>query len=191
MNQMGFYFDQTRCTGCYTCVVACKDWHDIKAGGVQRMRIIPTERGVFPDLFVAYLALACCHCENPPCATVCPVNAISKRKTDGIVLVERDKCVGSQECHAPCLKACPWDTPQFDADDGGKMEKCDFCLDRLEKGQQTICVEACPTYALDAGPLMDLVKKYRHEVEAVGFSYQERFRPSILFKPKANRGHCG
>lgn len=186
MSQIGLFFDQTRCTGCYTCVVACKDWHDIKAGAVQRMRIIPIEKGVFPELFVAYLALACCHCENPPCVTVCPADAITKRATDGIVLVDRDKCLGRQECHAACLKACPWDTPQFDPAEGGKMEKCDFCFDRLDNGQQTICVEACPTYALDAGPLTELVEKYGPEVEATGFSYQEKFRPSVLFKPKTD-----
>ncbi|MFX1457608.1 MAG: 4Fe-4S dicluster domain-containing protein, partial [Promethearchaeota archaeon] len=39
MKQMGFYFDQTRCTGCFTCSVACKDWNDIKAGPENWMRI--------------------------------------------------------------------------------------------------------------------------------------------------------
>lgn len=39
MSQVGFYFDQTRCTGCYTCAVACKDWHDIDAGPVNWMQV--------------------------------------------------------------------------------------------------------------------------------------------------------
>jgi anaerobic dimethyl sulfoxide reductase subunit B (iron-sulfur subunit) len=187
MSQMGFYFDQTRCTGCYTCAVACKDWHDIESGPVHRMRIIPIEKGVFPAPFAAYLALSCCHCENPPCATVCPAEAIIKRDKDGIVAVDREKCLGKQDCHAACLKACPWDAPQFGPREGAKMDKCDFCLERLENGQQTICVEACPMYALDAAPLAELVKKYGSSIEATGFGYQKKFRPSMVFKPKRPR----
>ena len=49
MTQMGFYFDQTRCTGCYACVVACKDWHDIDAGPVSWMRVNTIEKGKFLD----------------------------------------------------------------------------------------------------------------------------------------------
>ena len=56
MTQMGFYFDRTRCTGCYTCTVACKDWHDINAGPANWIRLLTIEDGKFPNLFVAYLA---------------------------------------------------------------------------------------------------------------------------------------
>ena len=54
MKQIGFYFDQTRCTGCYTCSVACKDWYDTDAGPENWMRIIPIEKGKFPNLSLAY-----------------------------------------------------------------------------------------------------------------------------------------
>jgi len=50
--QMGFYFDQTRCTGCFTCVVACKDWHDVPPGPASWMRVTTVEKGKYPDLFV-------------------------------------------------------------------------------------------------------------------------------------------
>ena len=53
--QMGFYFDQTRCTGCYACVVACKDWHDVPAGPASWRKVATIEEGNFPDLFVAFL----------------------------------------------------------------------------------------------------------------------------------------
>ena len=46
--QLGFYFDQTRCTGCHTCNVACKDWHDIDAGPVNWMRVTTIGREGFP-----------------------------------------------------------------------------------------------------------------------------------------------
>jgi len=184
MTQMGFYFDQTRCTGCYTCTVACKDWHDLSAGPVNWMRVHTIEKGKFPDLFVAYLALSCCHCENTPCAMVCPAGAIIKRESDGIVVVDREKCLGNLDCGKACFKACPWGAPQFGQEENAKMQKCDLCLERLEQGQKPICVEACPMYALDVGPLPELRAKYGDCVEAEGFRYPERFKPSVTFKPK-------
>ena len=186
MTQFGFYFDQTRCTGCYACSVACKDWHDIEAGPVNWMRISAIEKGEFPDLFAAYLASPCYHCQHPPCALACPEDAIFKRKGDGIVLVDPDKCVGRDKCKGPCLKACPWDVPQFGRKENPKMQKCHLCLERMEAGKRPVCVEACPMFALDAGPMDELKARYGSESEAEGFRYSERFKPSIIFKPKGH-----
>ena len=187
MTQMGFYFDQTRCTGCFTCSVACKDWNDIDAGPVNWCRIHAIEEGKFPDVFVAYFVSRCYHCEKPACSLACPADAITKRNTDGIVVVDRELCLGNEECDSKCLKACPWDVPQFDPETGAKMQKCDFCLSRQENGQQTICVEACPMYALDAGPLDELKAKYGDNVNAEGFKYSDRFSPAVTFRPKRRR----
>ena len=184
MTQMGIYFDQTRCTGCYTCTVACKDWYDIDAGPVNWMQIHIIENGRFPNPLIAYLALPCLQCANPPCVLACPVEAIVKRESDGIVIVDQEKCLGNRECRSLCLNACPWDVPQFSHDENARMQKCDLCLERLEQGQQAICVEACPMYALDIGPLDQLKVKYGDIIEAEGFSYSERFKPSVTFKPK-------
>lgn len=184
MIQMGFYFDQTRCTGCYACAVACKDWHHIDDGPVNRMRVSVIECGTFPDLFAAYLASLCYHCSNPPCVLVCPEHAISKRKTDGIVIIDPEKCVGKDICKNPCLKACPWNAPQFGTEENAKMQKCDFCIERMDAGQRPICVEACPMFALDAGPVDRLKETYGEITEAEGFCFSEKFQPSILFKPK-------
>lgn len=57
--QLGFYFDQTRCVGCFACAVACKDWHDIPAGPVNWMKVQCIEEGTFPHLFVAYIIRTC------------------------------------------------------------------------------------------------------------------------------------
>ncbi len=187
MTQMGFYFDQIRCTGCYTCAVACKDWYDIDAGPINLMRIHIIERGKFPNLFAAYLASPCYQCANPACLTVCPEEAIYKRTSDGIVAVDKEKCTGSTKCPKRCLKACPWDAPQFGPESDAKMQKCNFCIERLENGQQPICVEACPMYAIDIGPLDQLIEKYGDRVEAEGFTDAKRFKPSVTFKPKQNQ----
>lgn len=184
MTQLGFYFDQTRCTGCHTCAVACKDWHDIDAGPASWMRVRTLESGTFPEVFVAFLASPCYHCAEPPCAAVCPVDAIAKAEPNGIVVVDRDKCLGNRECDTLCRKACPWDAPQFGSETDAKMQKCELCRERLDDGRQTVCVDACPMYALDVGPLDELRSKYGDSVEAEGFRYSERCEPSVVFRGK-------
>jgi anaerobic dimethyl sulfoxide reductase subunit B (iron-sulfur subunit) len=64
------------------------------------------------------------------------------------------------------------------------MQKCDLCLDRFERGQRPICIEACPMFALDTGNLKDLEEKYGAITEAEGFRYSAKVKPSVLFKPK-------
>ena len=184
MSQMGFYFDQTRCTGCYTCAVACKDWHDVPAGPVSWMRVQAIENGKFPKPFLAYLCSPCYHCANPPCIIACPAQAIAKRESDGIVVGDKDKCLGKENCRQLCRNACPWKAPQFGTEENARMQKCDFCLERLEEGKKPICIEACPMYALDCGPLDELKKKYGDIVQAEGFRYSARFKPAVVFKPK-------
>jgi anaerobic dimethyl sulfoxide reductase subunit B (iron-sulfur subunit) len=185
--QIGFYFDQTRCTGCSACRVACKDWHDVPAGQVNYMRINYTEKGRCPNVFVAYTVGPCFHCLDPVCMPACPVGAISKRAEDGIVVVDREACLGNEACDEKCLKACPYDAPQFGPEPGAKMQKCNYCLDRHLNGQKPVCVEACPTRAMDAGPLEELEKKYTRVQEAVGFSYSKRTAPAVVMRPKPER----
>lgn len=182
--QMEFYFDQTRCTGCCACQVACKDWHDVPAGEEKWMRVIYTEKGRFPEVFVSYMVSACWHCISPVCAEACPVGAISKREKDGIVTVDPETCIGRDECGKKCLKACPYDAPQFGPGRNPKMQKCNFCIDRLEVGKMPSCVETCPTRALDAGAAEELEKKYGSGKKAEGFSWSKRTMPSIVLKAK-------
>ena len=107
VKQLGFYIDQTRCTGCYACIVACKDWHDIPAGPASWMKVSTIEKGKFPDLFVAFRPNPCYHCVDAPCVAVCPVGAITKREDNGIVVVDREKCIGQDSCGHPCSIECP------------------------------------------------------------------------------------
>ena len=149
--QYGFYFDAGRCIGCSACVVACKDWNDIKPGDrVHWRRVTTVEVGKSPNLRLANLSLACMHCGKPACQAVCPVGAIAKRAEDGIVVVDPKKCIG---CRA-CLQACPFGVPQYGAD--GTMQKCDFCLEKVKEGKEPQCAGACTGGALFAGPLDEL-----------------------------------
>jgi anaerobic dimethyl sulfoxide reductase subunit B (iron-sulfur subunit) len=148
--QIVFCFDQSRCSGCYTCVVACKDWYDIPAGPIFLRRVIIEEKGKYPEVTVSYLSTACHHCDEPACILACPAEAISKREIDGIVIVDEELCLGGEKCGRSCLIACPYGAPQFGEEPNAKMQKCDFCLERLENGKEPICVEACPMRALEA-----------------------------------------
>jgi NADPH-dependent glutamate synthase beta subunit-like oxidoreductase len=105
--QTGFYFDQTRCMGCAACVIACKQWHDVPPGPASWMKIKTIEEGTFPNVYLGFLPSRCLNCENAPCVEACPAGAISKREKDGIVLVDRDKCLGRDACGSDCSDACP------------------------------------------------------------------------------------
>ena len=184
MRQIGFYFNQSRCTGCYTCIVACKDWHDVPAGPASWIRVITNEGGKFPNPTLSYLFSTCFHCANPPCIRACPVGAITKREEDGLVVVDREICLGNVSCGSLCLETCPHDAPQFGAEPEAKMQKCNLCLERRSEGKQAICVEACPMRALDSGPLDELRARYGDRREAEGFVYSENVTPSVVFKAK-------
>lgn len=180
--QLGFYFDQSRCTGCYTCTVACKDWHDVPAGPASWRRVSTIEKGKYPKLFAAFLSLSCTHCAEPTCIPACPVNAISKREADGIVVVDSEVCLGNVECAMLCRDSCPYTAPQFGAEEGAKIQMCDLCVDRWTEGKKPICIEACPMRALDAGPLDELQSKYGDTTEVEGFTFVAENKPSVVFK---------
>jgi anaerobic dimethyl sulfoxide reductase subunit B len=181
--QYGIYINEDRCMGCFACVVACKDWHDVPAGPASWIRVKTIEKGQFPNLFVAFLPQTCNHCLNPACVTVCPVNAVTKRPKDGIVTVDGEICLGKDQCGL-CLQACPYDAPQFGVEENARMQKCDLCLDRLREGKKPICVISCPMQAIDSGPIEELRKKYGDVRETESFTYFEELSPSVIFKPK-------
>jgi len=185
--QYGFYFDQNRCTGCFTCVVACHDWHDVPAGPASWLRIETTEKGKYPDVLVAFLPMACYHCLEPACVPACPVNAITKREEDGIVTVDREACLGRDSCSL-CLEACPYDAPRFGDEDNAKMQKCNLCVDRLAEGRKPACVDSCSVSALAAGPIDELRETYGDVRETESFVCSEDLAPSIIFKPKKDTG---
>lgn len=186
MMQYGIHINQNRCTGCFACIVACKDWHDVPAGPASWIRVKTVEKGRYPDLFVAFFPAMCNQCLKPACVSVCPTDAIVKRMEDGIVTVDREKCLGKEDCGL-CLEACSYDVPQFGAEENSRMQKCDLCADRWAEGKKPICVISCPMEAIDAGPIDELRAKYGDCREAEGFTYDEELIPSITFTPKNDK----
>jgi hypothetical protein len=83
-----------------------------------------------------------------------------------------------------CREVCPYDAPQFGAEENPKMQMCNLCVDRWDKDKHPICVTACPTRAMDAGPVEELIARYGDRNEAEGFTYSPWTKPSVCFKPK-------
>jgi Fe-S-cluster-containing dehydrogenase component len=146
--QYGFLIDHRRCIGCHACTVACKQENDVPVGSF-RTWVKYVEKGRFPEVRRHFAVLRCNHCTNAPCVTICPVNALEKRK-DGIVDLDRDVCIG---CRA-CMQACPYDAIYLN-DENGCVEKCHYCAHRVEKGLEPACVIVCPEQAIVSGDLDD------------------------------------
>jgi len=83
-----------------------------------------------------------------------------------------------------CREVCPYHAPQFEAESNAKMQMCNLCVDRWKQNKKPICVMACPTRAMDAGPLEDLMAKYGDKKEAEGFEFNPSTKPSVCFNPK-------
>ncbi len=146
--QLGFLIDHRRCIGCHACTVACKAENDVPLGSF-RTWVKYSEAGRFPDVRRHFTVLRCNHCTTAPCVTICPVNALDKRR-DGIVDIDRDACIG---CKA-CMQACPYDALYLN-EDLGAVEKCHYCAHRVERGLEPACVVVCPETAIISGDLHD------------------------------------
>ena len=138
--------DSMKCIGCRTCEVACVVAHQAQqaCASVSRDAFLPRIRVLKGDTFST--AVTCHHCEDAPCVSVCPTGA-SFRDENGIVQVDKSRCIGCDYCVAACPFHVRYLNPQT-----GIADKCNFCADtRLESGQSPACVSVCPTDALKFG----------------------------------------
>jgi molybdopterin-containing oxidoreductase family iron-sulfur binding subunit len=184
----GMAVDLRRCAkdrGCADCIAACDRAHNVprfeaRAHEVQWIGREPFER-VFAGqmgphaedaLRGALVPVLCNHCDRPPCVRVCPVQATWKR-ADGIVMMDYHRCIGCRYCMAACpygARSFNWldprprigtPNPAFPTRTKGVVEKCNFCEERLARGQLPACVEACPEKALVFGDLSDPASEVR------------------------------
>ena len=142
----------------------------------------------------ALLPILCNHCDKPPCVRVCPTKA-TFRSADGIVVMDFHRCIGCRFCMA----ACPYGSRSFnwrDPRDGikaaemnrdfptrtrGVVEKCNFCAERLRKGLQPACVEACGAgRAIVFGDLNDPESELRKMLSA---NHTVQRNPSLGTRP--------
>ena len=151
--------DVTRCIGCGACAQACKEKQGFPEA--EERELSATALTVLHDEGNdRYVRQLCMHCNEPSCASACPVAAL--RKTDlGPVTYDASKCLGCRYC----MIACPFGVPRYEWTKAvPAVRKCDMCIDRLEKGQTTACTEACPAEATVAGTREELLAEAHRRI---------------------------
>lgn len=153
--------DLAACDGCDDCVTACRENHAIPADR-EWIRIYKMQDS--PETAPYWFPKPCYHCDNPPCAKVCPVGATFKR-SDGLVLIDTERCIGCRFCMAACpysARVFNWHNPSKAEVAGstshqgvprrrGTVEKCDFCADSLDHGELPHCASTCTMGAIYFG----------------------------------------
>ncbi|MBU1100884.1 MAG: 4Fe-4S dicluster domain-containing protein [Bacteroidetes bacterium] len=202
-HKWGMCIDIDKCIGCGRCANACKEENDVPRepfffrtwverykifgkgevvidspnGGVDGFHNEHSERNPERSFFVPKL---CNHCENPPCTQVCPVGATFK-SVDGVILVDKDYCIGCSYC----IQACPYGA-RYLHPVTKTAEKCTFCYHRLVNDKSPACVEVCPTQARIFG---EMEKK---SSPLVRFRRMEKIgvlKPALNTEPKVLYAH--
>jgi len=145
--------DIKRCIGCLSCETACKQLHGFSTEPEPTLSdtafTVVEARG---DKFVRKI---CMHCDDPACASACPVGAISKSAL-GPVVYNADKCIGCRYC----MLACPYSIPRYQWSKLAPfVKKCDLCSERIKAGGRPACTEACPVQASVFGNRNDLISQ--------------------------------
>lgn len=154
--------DVRKCIGCQACTVSCIQENAVPEGSFRTVvstysvkladAVQPAGTYVLPRL--------CNHCDEPPCIPVCPVGA-TKKRADGIVIVDGERCVGC----AYCVQACPYDA-RFINHESNTADKCTFCAHRVDAGLLPACVETCVGGARIFGDLNDPDGELRRRLDA-------------------------
>jgi len=184
-RRLGLVIDQERCIGCEACTVACRVENHPAVGGWIRVETQGGDRkdtpaGRFPDLRMDFLPIPCMHCDEPPCAEACPVEALVKRE-DGPVVVAEDRCTGCQAC----LEACPYGVILF-REDKGVIEKCDLCDHRIDQGLDPFCAVCCEGQAIAFGDFADpssRVSQLAAEHRTFRLKPEAKTGPSVYYRP--------
>ena len=149
--------DLSKCRNARKCVEACQSAHHLRPYEYHINTLVMQE-SVNTSAF--FMPKPCQHCDNPPCVSVCPVDATFKRQ-DGIVLIDNERCIGCRFCIAACpysARIFHWQEPSLNEADKdkeydvelnvpqkkGTVTKCLFSADRLREGMLPYCVSACP-----------------------------------------------
>lgn len=177
-HQWAMAIDQSKCTGCGYCTLACRAHNDVAPWiSWNEVSVVGELKG-----HLIYLPRPCMQCEKAPCVEVCPVQA-SYYRDDGIVMMDYDRCIGCRYCQVACPyearsfnweaftgpnPAVPeWGQPEVERRPRGVPEKCSFCYQRIDRGLKAgltpgvdadatpACVVACPTGARIFGDLND------------------------------------
>jgi len=156
MNQKNLFVELEYCTGCRSCEVACKQENNLPVG-IKWINVVQVgPRKVGNKLKMDFVPMRCRNCAHPPCMEACPEDAIFKR-SDGIVMIDPDLCIGC----ASCLESCPFGAIQINPEtDVAQM--CTLCTHRIDEGLDPACVHHCPADCIHFGNINDLVTIAQH-----------------------------
>ncbi len=192
-NRWGLLIDTTKCgADCTACVSACKTEMGLTSHGrplsdpqyIRKVDVADPETGMRHSLPVM-----CQHCAKPACVDVCPTGASMKR-ADGIVLVDRHRCIGCRYC----MMACPYKARSFTHQDEtgqkpylprgkGTVEACTLCAHRIDAGRQPACVEACAAHGGGAMLFGDLNDPSSPIARRVATQATSRIRADLGLEP--------
>ncbi len=179
-QKLGLVIDMARCTGCQTCVLACRMEHGLEGvsgirvdtlGGVGR----DTAGGCFPHANMQFLPIPCMHCERAPCIESCPDAAIYRRD-DGIVVIDETWCSGC----GLCLESCVYEV-MVELSDKPKVWKCDLCAGRIDEGLEPFCVVCCGMKALR---FVDLAEVLQEKETGVSGRHPRQLQPDLNTEPR-------
>lgn len=192
-QDMAFLIDMTKCTGCRGCQVACKQWNQLPAEettffsgeGYQNPPAMSEHtftRIKFRDYqkngqneFAFYKEM-CMHCNEPACASVCPVGAFEKTP-EGPVVYKAERCIGCRFC----MIACPFGVPKYEWSKAFPLvRKCTGCYSRVKEGLEPACATACPT-AISYGPRGAMIKEAERRITA----HPDKYLPKVYGKEEA------
>lgn len=173
--------DTTLCTGCETCVAACKKTYNLGRDRMWRWkehvdslsstRYCTVQRR--PDSH--YVRQQCRHCNQPACASACIVGAL-KKEDIGPVTYDAKRCMGCRYC----MMACPFGIPRYEWESAApKIRKCILCYPRLQEGKQPACTEACPYGATIFGTRAEMLAEARRRFAAHPGRYYPFDNPKI------------
>jgi formate dehydrogenase iron-sulfur subunit len=174
-ERAGFFTDTSICIGCKACEVACKEWNQLPADGLDFLGMSydnTGELGADTWRHVAFVEQerdgevrwlmssdVCKHCTRAACLDVCPTGALFRTEF-GTVVIQDDVCNGC----GYCIPACPFGVVARREGDG-RAFKCTMCYDRLRGGMQPACATACPTGSIQFGPLEEMRKRAAGRLE--------------------------
>ncbi len=151
-------YDSTECVECGVCLQACKMMWDLpEVDGDHLCENTLTTLEVHDGHPVRRM---CMHCNEPACASVCPVGALEKTP-EGPVNYHPEKCIGCRYC----MMACPFSIPKYEWSSAiPKVKKCVMCFSRVEKGKVPACVLPCKVGAMKFGDRAELLAEAKERI---------------------------